>query len=157
MKRLLLPLCLLALLVSATASKAATFHATDETRTIALINGIRLQHGLKPLRADLRLAAAAREHSGNMIARGYFEHDGPDGTFDARVSRYVTRPMIGETLAWGSGAYGSPAGLVSTWMHSPEHRAIILMPAMRRIGLGIAFGTFQGTAGASVATADFSI
>lgn len=156
MKRILIPICLLALLASATASRAATFHATAETRTVVLINQIRVQHGLKPLRADLRLAAAAREHSGNMLAHGYFEHDGPDGTFDTRVSRYVSRSMIGENIAWGTGRYGTAAGIVSTWMHSPPHRAIILTPGLRRIGLGIAYGSWQGNAGVSMATADFS-
>ena len=41
-------------------------------------------------------------------------------------------------------------------MHSPTHRHIILMPSLRRIGLGVAVGTFQGNADAVMATADFS-
>lgn len=156
MKRFLLPLCILALLVSATASKAATFRGADETRAIALINQVRSSHGLKPLHADPRLRAAARGHSQNMLSHGYFEHDGPDGAFGARLARYVNRSMIAENIAWGTGRYSTASGIVSTWMHSPGHRAIILMPGLRRIGLGIAHGGFQGNAGAAMATADFS-
>jgi hypothetical protein len=41
-------------------------------------------------------------------------------------------------------------------MHSAPHRHIILMAGMHRIGLGIATGTFDGSPGATMATADFS-
>ena len=41
-------------------------------------------------------------------------------------------------------------------MHSAPHRHIILMAGMHRVGLGIATGTFSGTGGAVMATADFS-
>lgn len=153
---LLIPICLLALLASATASKAATFRAADETRTITLINEIRVQHGLKPVKADANLAAAARGHSKNMLARGYFEHDGPDGAFGDRLARYVNRNLIAENIAWGTGPYAKAPGIVSNWMHSPGHRAVILMPGLRRIGLGIAYGTWRGERGVAMATADFS-
>jgi uncharacterized protein YkwD len=42
------------------------------------------------------------------------------------------------------------------WMHSPAHRQIILMPALHRVGLGVATGSFQGADTAVMATADFS-
>ena len=41
-------------------------------------------------------------------------------------------------------------------MHSPPHRAIILTAGLHRVGLGLATGTFDGTAGAVMATADFA-
>ena len=41
-------------------------------------------------------------------------------------------------------------------MHSPPHRAIILTPGLHRVGLGLASGTFNGTPGAVLATADFA-
>ena len=42
------------------------------------------------------------------------------------------------------------------WMHSPKHRDIILMKGLRRVGLGVAIGTFAGSHGAAMATADFA-
>ena len=91
-----------------------------------------------------------------MIVHDYFEHNSPHETFDVRIRRFLASPLVGEDIAWGSGSYGTPAGLVSLWMHSPTHRHIILMPSLHRLGLGIATGTFDGTPGAVMATADFS-
>ena len=61
----------------------------------------------------------------------------------------------GETLAWGTGSYGSPAGVVNMWMHSPDHRAILLSSSYRFVGIGRAYGTFQGYRGADIWTADW--
>jgi uncharacterized protein YkwD len=52
--------------------------------------------------------------------------------------------------------FGTPAGLVDSWMHSPDHRRVILTPELRRVGIGIATGTFLGGGNTTVATADFS-
>ena len=41
-------------------------------------------------------------------------------------------------------------------MDSPPHRKTLLDRAFARIGVGLARGTFQGVAGASVWTADFA-
>ena len=91
-----------------------------------------------------------------MLKNGYFEHDGPKETWDARIARYLKSPLTGENIAWGSGSYGSPTGIVTQWMNSPTHRAIILTPALKRIGLGLITGTYDKTPGAVMATADFS-
>ena len=91
-----------------------------------------------------------------MLKRGYFEHDGPNESFDKRIRRFLKSPLVGENIAWGTGRYGTPEGIVSLWMHSPTHRKIILMPSLNRVGLGVATGSFQGNAGAVMATADFS-
>src|SRR4051812_45058952 len=76
------------------------------------INATRHAHGLPPVREHRALSAAARAHSRDMVARGYFLHEsGPGGErFDARVFRYW-RPrgaaQVGEVLAWGSGPYAT--------------------------------------------------
>ena len=41
-------------------------------------------------------------------------------------------------------------------MNSPAHRHIILMRELRRIGLGVAVGKFDGSPDAAMATADFA-
>jgi uncharacterized protein YkwD len=150
---------LVALAVVPAISQAATkttFSASSESQVLVLLNTIRQQHGLSTFTTAGNLQAAARAHSSDMIARDYFDHNSPTQTFDARIVQYTKSPLVGETIAWGTGQYGTPAGIVSMWMHSPEHRHIILMGAMHHIGLGIATGTFQGSDGAVLATADFS-
>jgi uncharacterized protein YkwD len=64
--------------------------------------------------------------------------------------------MLGENIAWGVGASGTAAAIVGMWMASPPHRATLLRPGFRHIGVGVALGTMDGFAGANVATADFA-
>jgi uncharacterized protein YkwD len=135
-------------------SGAAT--SRTEARVLVLFNKVRADHGLKPLRFDAKLAEAADSHSRDMLRRGYFAHDGPQGKWDVRVRHYVKRVLLGEILSEGSGQYATPAGMLKAWMHSPAHRRIILMPELRLVGLGIAKGTYRGTADVAIATADFS-
>jgi uncharacterized protein YkwD len=121
-----------------------------------LLNEIRRQHGLSSFSASLPLRNAARAHSADMLANNYFDHDSPTESWDVRINRFVKSPLIGEDIAWGTGSYGTPEGIVSQWMHSPTHRQIILTAGLHRVGLAFTTGTFEGSAGAVIATADFS-
>jgi uncharacterized protein YkwD len=61
--------------------------------------------------------------------------------------------VFGENLAWGP---ISASWVVSQWLASPEHRAILLRPGFRRIGIGAYEGSFAGQSGKLVVTADFA-
>ena len=124
------------------------------------INNVRRTHGLRPVAASPRLHWAARHHSNDMVLHHYFAHTSPYGsTLYGRImsSGFLTYGYweAGETLAWGTGFDGTPAGVVQMWMHSPEHRAILLSPLFRFVGIGRAQGTFMGHAHAAVWTADW--
>lgn len=112
--------------------------------TLCLINRERTTHGLPPFASNGILAQAALAHSQDMVARGYFEHDSLDGrtvTDRLRAAGYARRNASGgENIAWGAGEKGTPAAIVKAWMASPGHRADILRPAFREIGVGIAIG-----------------
>jgi uncharacterized protein YkwD len=138
------------------AAGEASYSSSSESRVLVLLNDIRAEHGLSKLHSSAALRSAAREHSADMLARGYFEHDGPNESFDKRIRRHLKSSLVGENIAWGTGRYGSPEGIVSLWMHSPTHRHIILMPSLHRVGLGVAVGSFKGATGAFMATADFA-
>ncbi len=122
-----------------------------ESTTLRLINQAREAKGLKPVRLDHRLWRAARHHTRDMLKRHYFAH----GATSDRLARYVHSGVIGETLAWGSGSYASPASTVNSWLNSPPHRRILLDPDFRYIGIGSRGGAFQGERWARVYTADF--
>ena len=141
--------------VSQAAGKAS-YSGSTERSVLALLNDIRHEHGLPAFVASNALRGAAREHSSDMLSRGYFEHDSSKESFDRRIRRFLKSPLVGENIAWGTGKYASAEGIVSLWMHSPPHRRIILMSSLRRVGLGVATGSFQGNPGAVMATADFS-
>jgi uncharacterized protein YkwD len=93
-----------------------------------------------PLRLSSGLAAAARQHSTEMANRGYFGHSSANGSsFDRRIARFYPRGdrhywTVGENLLWSSPDVGA-AGVLSTWLNSPEHRKNILRRRWREIGL----------------------
>ena len=122
--------------------------------TLCLINAARARHGLRRLRGNAKLAVAARRHAGDMVAHRYFSHDSLQGVdFFSRVQSagYGARRfrlVVGENLAWGSGELATPAQTVKAWMASPGHRANILRPGFREIGIGVVEGTPRADAGA---------
>jgi uncharacterized protein YkwD len=141
---------------SQAAGKSSKRATSDEQQVLTLLNQIRQQHNLTTFTALPQLRNAARFHSSDMIAKSYFDHNSPTEAWDARVSRFLKSPLIGEDIAWGQGSYGTPEGIVSQWMHSPTHRAIILTASLHRIGLGLALGSYDGTTDTVMATADFA-
>ncbi len=112
--------------------------------TVCLLNRERTSRGLRSLRVNDRLSAAARQHTEDMVHRRYFAHDSrSDGTSVDRIRRsgYLSGArswMIGENLAWGSGTRSTPRNIVDAWMHSPGHRRNILTGRFREIGIGVA-------------------
>jgi uncharacterized protein YkwD len=114
------------------------------TATLCLINRERARAGLGAFVPNARLTQAAVAHSRDMVGRRFFEHDSPDGVTPQdriRSSGYGGGGRsAGENIAWGAGADATPAAIVNLWMHSPGHRADILRPAFREIGIGIELG-----------------
>jgi uncharacterized protein YkwD len=150
LKHLLAVFAALVLVAPATALAGAT---GSESSLLREMNRVRAQHGLGRLTADTHLQRAARSHSREMLGSNVFEH----GAFSNRMVRFnVTGHLAGENLAWGTGAYGTPPGIVSAWLASPEHRANLLRPSFTRVGIGDLVGTFRGYRGAHVVTADFA-
>jgi uncharacterized protein YkwD len=121
--------------------------------TVCLVNAERVERGLARLSENARLAEASRRFAADLVAGQYFSHTGRDGSdIVARVRRTGYIPSdrawaVGENLAWGTGPLATPAAIVRAWMNSPGHRANILNPRFRQIGLGIAMGNPAGAEG----------
>jgi uncharacterized protein YkwD len=156
----------------AAAAKASCAHASavpahistaDATHTLqCLINSVRVRHGLKPVRANARLGAAARRHAGDMARHDFFAHVSPKGTtMQSRVKRsgYLKRVhewWLGEALAWGKARAGAPQAILRGLLDSPPHRAILLDPGFRDLGVGVVHGAPKGAnAGALTVALDF--
>jgi uncharacterized protein YkwD len=128
-----------------------------------LINGVRAQHGLRAVRANGRLRLAARRHAGDMAAHDFFAHDSPGGTtVSSRVKGAgylgggVREWWLGEALAWGRASAGAPRAILKGLLASPPHRAILLDPNFRDLGVGVARGAPSGSdAGALTVDLDF--
>jgi uncharacterized protein YkwD len=126
---------------------------TQTTSVLGQVNAVRAAHGLRPLAVDTKLARAARAYSATLLRTDSFTH----GALGPRLSGYGVRgPLFGENLAWGVGSRASARSIVRAWLASPGHRANLLRPGFRRIGIGARVGTFQGHGGATVVTADFA-
>jgi uncharacterized protein YkwD len=116
------------------------------TATRCLLNKKRRQHGLRRLRGNGRLHRAADRHVVDMARRDYFSHTSRSGaSFLDRIRRsgYLRRSRnwsVGENIAWGTGGLSTPRSIVRAWMRSPGHRANILNPRFREVGVGISFG-----------------
>jgi uncharacterized protein YkwD len=143
-----------ALILAGTADASATAHLTrSESALLTAMNEVRVAHGLRPLRADTRLETAARGHSRSMLRTGTFAH----GAFNVRIRRVGVRARrVGENLAWGAGAYGRAQTIVQMWLASPAHRANLLRPGYRIVGVGAIKGCFNGQRGTLMVTTDFA-
>ena len=139
----------LAVLSLAPAAGAVTVTERNplEPSVVQRINSIRNAHGLRSLTVAKRLTDAANRHARSMGAASYFRHELYTPTrattwtsFGTWIRWYWPGPgysswSAGENLAWGAPDI-SASQTLSRWMASPGHRANILNPAWRNIGVG---------------------
>ena len=135
-----------------------------EPQVFAAINDLRRAQGLAPLRMSRALSLAADEHSLSMAEHGYFEHSSLDGSpFSRRVVALYApgkrRWSVGENLVWASPGL-SARRVLDLWLASPPHRATLLSPTWRDVGLGairaVAGGVYGGRV-VTILTADFGV
>ena len=138
---------------SALVGPAKASPTAAELALLQAMNEARHAHGVAPLRIDGRLQRTAGRHSLAMLRTNTFSH----GAFARRIRRAGVRARrIGENLAWAVGALAEAHSVVNLWLASPEHRANLLRPGYRTVGVGERVGTFGGYAGAAVITTDFA-
>jgi uncharacterized protein YkwD len=130
---------------------------------LCLLNRERAAEGLKPVRYNAQLSAAALPFTVAMREQSFFDHTAPDGstpTTRIRATGYLKnarRWMLGENIAWGESYKGTPAAIMAAWMASPGHRENILTARFREIGIGVAYGSPEdaGLPDTAIVTTDF--
>ena len=117
-----------------------TGNAALEAEVVRIVNTERAKAGCAALTADDRLTAAARGHSADMAARGYFSHTTPEGVaFSTRITNAGYRwSGAAENIAKGQ---RTPADVMTGWMNSAGHKANILNCGLKNIGVGVAADT----------------
>jgi uncharacterized protein YkwD len=120
----LLSATLLGAFLLAPPGAAAT--SSREAKLIAKINHARAVHGLRALRTKPGLMRYAGQHSADMAARHDLYHTTNFGVV-------CCWSAIGENIAYNS----TVRRVHRAFMGSPGHRANILNPHMRRVGVGI--------------------
>lgn len=162
---LLIIVVALALVPSVAAAPAETTTLPSFEQTLLKeINATRAAYGLSQFSLSPALQSAARAHSAEMLARGFFDHRSPDGTsMPDRVKKHYrtagyARWSVGENLL--AAPYEiDPHEVVRLWLESPGHRHNLLARKFRQVGIAAdrsltAPGYFHGQE-AIVITLDF--
>jgi uncharacterized protein YkwD len=97
-----------------------------EANVVSYTNAERAKYNLPPLEVDKELMKTAREHCSWMTLNRIFSH---------------TRRPVAENIAMGQ---SNSNEVVRSWMNSSGHRANILNPNNRKIGVS-AYRTESGT------------
>jgi len=106
-----------------------------ENRVVAKVNEKRVRAGLSRLRVYQSCLDGKSDSWARRLAEmGRLEHRNQRGVL-ADCNLHWT----GETVALGSRSSMSPGDLVSAWMHSPDHRAILMTRRANKAGVGIRF------------------
>jgi uncharacterized protein YkwD len=114
--------------------------AAARAALLCAVNRARARNGLPAFATDRRLRRAATAHARDMVRRRYFAHQragGPSLSARLRAAGWHGH-AAGEAIAWGCGSAAGAASTVAAWLHSAAHRAILLSPAYRRAGIGVA-------------------
>lgn len=102
-------------------------------QVLKLVNAERKKAGLNELIWDDTVAAAAATRS--IEIEKSFSHTRPDGrTFGTAITDLgITYRGAGENIAWGQ---KTPETVMNAWMNSEGHRANILNPNFKKLGVG---------------------
>jgi uncharacterized protein YkwD/uncharacterized membrane protein required for colicin V production len=114
----------------------------SEDRMVELVNEERRKVGLRLLVRDATIDGVARAYAIEMLQRGYFSHETPEGLspFDRMHAGGVEFQVAGENLALAPTVALAHQGL----MDSPGHKANILRPEFGRVGIGAAVADGRG-------------
>ncbi|WP_243109982.1 CAP domain-containing protein [Clostridium sp. E02] len=102
-------------------------------QVVDLVNTERAKEGLSPLTIDDNAAKAADIRAKEIQTK--FDHTRPNGSSFSSVLREngVSFSGAGENIAWGQ---RSPQEVMTAWMNSAGHRANIMNPNFKHIGVG---------------------
>lgn len=122
--------------------EAPLIDTVAENQMLDLLNDERRRAGLSALVRDSTVDDVARAHSMDMLQRGYFAHENPEGLspFDRMRVAGIRFTAAGENLALAPTVVLAHQGL----MDSPGHRANILSPQYGRVGIGAALADGRG-------------
>jgi uncharacterized protein YkwD len=113
---------------------AGALSPTEQT-LLATINGERTSRGLTPVVLRDDLVCAAHHHSMDIGSRSECSHNDADGSGPGeRVSACGGPGWSGEIVACGQ---TTPREAVDGWLGSPGHKAIMLDPDQRQVGVAM--------------------
>jgi hypothetical protein len=131
-----------AVMLTVNPQPASAFNAGSAAATLfQLMNGARVNSGLRAVRQNSTLVSLAQWRSKDQVERDYFDHI-IKGTNDQVYHWYDLNGLQyswgGENIGWNNGYSDgdSPVAIHEGFMASPEHRANILEPGFTDGGVG---------------------
>lgn len=106
------------------------------------VNRLRLQHNLPPLKLNTQLCMAAQAHAETLAQTGVITHTdeyGRRADYRASEAGYFYH-RLGENLAAGQPSWERA---LQAWLDSPAHRANLLTPEYRELGVGFTAGAVR--------------
>jgi uncharacterized protein YkwD len=119
---------------------ASTTTALSTADCVTRTNAFRVTHGLRALKVESHVGAAAKRHSTYQAKIRTMTHNGSAGSNakDRMVAAGYTPGWWGENVAAGQ---KSCATVVTAWIGSPHHRENMLNPHFTVIGMGAVRGS----------------
>ena len=120
--------------VSLVPMEQAMFDSHNVQRQNANLSGFAL---------DAQLVQVARRRAQDMASKNYFAHTSPTGETAFTILGEMGYPyqIAGENIARNNYPDGETVQISMTgFMNSPGHRANILEPRFKKVGIGVAFG-----------------
>ena len=107
-------------------------NSTYAEQIVALVNVEREKAGLAPVTMSQELGQAAMIRAKEIEVS--FSHTRPNGSYFTSVLQEngITYRLAGENIAWGQ---KSPEEVMNAWMNSAGHRANILNPNFKELGV----------------------
>lgn len=124
--------------------KTVFFADLTKTALIQLTNQERQSLGLPILKENPILNQAAYQKAQDMLALDYFSHYSPTGLspwYWFKKAGYNYQ-LAGENLAIG---FLDSEEVIRAWKNSPSHKANLLNPKFKEIGIAVLKGDFQGS------------
>jgi uncharacterized protein YkwD len=135
--------------------------AAIDAATVCLINHVRTEHRLRPLRSNSSLQRVASSQVAEMVRVDYFADDRPSGQTpmaliaSTRYAAHAAAVSVAQNIGWATRSDTTPLNMVAAWMKSPPHREVILTSGFRNVGVGVVSAVpsvlGQGRAGATYA------
>lgn len=121
-----------------TSLSGADMLAFDPADAQKMVNAYRAQKGLKPLRVNVKLSAAAKKHSEDLAKSDRISHYGSDGS-DAwervRKAGYGAR-MTAENVGTGQQSLDE---VFRGWQKSADHNANLLLKDADEMGIAVVY------------------
>jgi hypothetical protein len=124
----------------AAGSAAAVTGVELEAQLVGWLNRDRVARGLRPLRADVRVADLAGDRATILARRGILSHSIP-GDIGAQLrNRRIQWYRYGEVIAYASGWGTSTASQIyGLWKRSSGHWSLLMSNRFNYLGAGVAY------------------